>query len=142
MNRQNPFTEIERMFDQLSNQFGEFEPGTEMGGSIAIDVADTGDAFEVTADVPSFESDDIQVTLPDAQTVRIDASRTSETETETDEQDRHYIRRERQEQSLSRTIPLPDDVAEADATADFDNGMLTIHLPKVERSDSTNIPLS
>ncbi len=142
MNRQNPFTEIERMFDQLSNQFGEFESQAEIGGSIAIDVADTGDAFEVTADMPSFESDDIQVTLPDTQTVRIDASRTSETETEENEEELHYIRRERQEQSFSRTIPLPDDVDDSEATADFDNGVLTITLPKVVSSDSTSIPLS
>lgn len=141
MNRQNPFTEIERMFDQLSNQFGEFETRTEMGGSIAIDVADTGDAFEVTADMPSFESDDIQVTIPDPQTVRIDASRTSETQTEEDEEDVHYIRRERQEQSISRSIPLPDDIEESEATADFDNGVLTIHLPKMSGGNGTNIPL-
>jgi len=140
MNRQNPFQEIERMFDQLSRQFSEFEPTGEMGGPIAIDVADTGDAFRVTADVPSFESDDIQVTLPDPETVRIDASRTTETTEE--DKDMQYIRQERQQQSFSRTIPLPESVDEANASADFDNGVLTVHLPKTSGGDGTNIPLS
>ena len=130
------------MFDQLSRQFSEFEPTSEMGGPIAIDVADTGDAFRVTADVPSFESDDIQVTLPDPETVRIDASRTTERETEEAEQDMQYIRQERQQQSFSRTIPLPESVDEGSASADFDNGVLTVHLPKMDGGDGTNIPLS
>ncbi|MFB6178997.1 MAG: Hsp20/alpha crystallin family protein [Halorientalis sp.] len=141
MNRQNPFGEIERMFDQLSRQFGEFEPMGQMGGAIAIDVADTEDAFEVSADMPSFSSDDIEVTLPDAATVRIDARHTAETETEDEHEDMHYIRQERQEQSISRTIPLPEDVDEAETSATFENGVLTIHLPKLAESDSTNIPL-
>jgi HSP20 family protein len=142
MNRQNPFSEIERMFDQLSRQIGEFEPQGETGGTIAIDVADTGDAFEVTADMPSFESEDLQVTLPDARTVRIDASRTAETETEEGDEETRYIRQERREQSISRSVPLPEDVDEAEASADFDNGVLTIHLPKMTGGGGTDIPLS
>jgi len=141
MDRENPFSEIERMVDQLSRQFGELEPQGETGGAIALDVADTGDAFEVTADVPSFERDDIQVTLPDAGTVRIDASRTSETETEEGDEELQYIRRERREQSVSRSVPLPEDVDESEASADFENGVLTVHLPKLRSGEDTNIPL-
>lgn len=138
MDRQNPFTEIERMFDQLSSQFGEFESQ----GTIAVDLADTGDSFTVTADMPSFESEDIEVILPDPRTVRIDATRSTETETEEGDEEMRYIRQERREQSVSRSVPLPEEVDESAASAAFENGVLTITLPKIASSDSTTIPLS
>jgi len=141
MDRQHPFDDIERFFDQISSQFEQFEPGTQFGGSIAVDVADLGDAFEVTADVPGYRSDDIEVTLPDPQTIRITASQTSETESR-EEGDRRYLRRERHQQSVSRTVSLPEALAENEAEADIENGVLTVRLPKAAGGQGTDIPVN
>ena len=140
MDRQNPFEEIDRLFDRISSEFTEFEPATGLGGEVAVDVADTGEAFEVTADVPGYTSDDIDVTLPDPRTVRIAASQ--ETTTETEDEDHQYLRQERTRRSMSRTVPLPDRVRKEDAEASYDNGVLTITLPKQEAGGGTDIPVN
>jgi HSP20 family protein len=142
MNRDDPFGEIERMFDRLSRQFESFDPAAELGGGVAVDLADTGDAFEVTADLPGFESDDIEVTLPDATTVRISASRETESETEEGEDDHQYLRRERHARSISRTVSLPERVEESETSASYDNGVLTITLAKQAESEGTDIPVN
>jgi HSP20 family protein len=139
MDRQNPFEEIDRLFDRISSEFADFEPETGLGGSVAVDVADTGEAFEVTADVPGYTSDDIDVTLPDPRTVRIAASQ--ETSTEGDD-DHQYLRQERTRRSMSRTVPLPDRVRKDAAEASYDNGVLTITLPKQEAGEGTDIPVN
>ncbi|WP_336001581.1 Hsp20/alpha crystallin family protein [Halorientalis halophila] len=140
MDRQNPFDEIESLFDRISSEFSEFEPATGLGGTIAVDVADTGDAFEVTADVPGYTSDDIDVTLPDPRTVRIAASQ--ETTRETGDEERRYVRQERTSRSTSRTVPLPDRVETDAAEASYDNGVLTVTLPKREGGEGTDIPVN
>lgn len=141
MDRENPFQEIERFFDQFSSGFeGLEQPG--LGGSVAVDVADLGDAFEVTADLPGFDSDDIDVTLPDPRTVRITASEESTTESESGSDDRRYIRQERHGRSISRSVSLPANVAESEASASYENGVLTVTLPKQTTGDETEIPVS
>lgn len=141
MDRTTPFDEIQRLFDQINRQFEEFEPQSGLGGGVAVDVADTGEQFEVTADMPGYESDDIDVTLPDPQTLRISATSETTTETESDEEDRRYIRQERSRQSMSRTVPLPEPVEDAEATASHENGVLTVSLPKQLTDDGSDIPV-
>ncbi|WP_424017406.1 Hsp20/alpha crystallin family protein [Halorientalis pallida] len=141
MDRQNPFEEIDRLFDRISSEFADL-PEAGPGGSVAVDVADTGEAFEVTADVPGYTSDDIDVTLPDPRTVRIAASRETTSETEDGDDDRQYLRQERTRRSTSRTVALPDRVRKGDAEASYDNGVLTITLPKQEAGGGTDIPVN
>jgi HSP20 family protein len=79
------------------------------------------------------------VTLPDPRTVRIAASQ--ETSTEGDD-DHQYLRQERTRRSMSRTVPLPDRVRKDAAEASYDNGVLTITLPKQEAGEGTDIPVN
>ncbi|MFB6165797.1 MAG: Hsp20/alpha crystallin family protein [Haloarculaceae archaeon] len=141
MDRQNPFDEIERMFDQFSRQFGQMDTQG-FGRDVAVDVADLGESFEVTADIPGYDSDEIDVTLPDTRTVRIVANQESTTEQREGDDERRYLRQERRHRSFSRTVSLPDDVAADEADATYDNGVLTIELPKQTASQGTNIPVS
>ncbi len=57
MSDRDPFSEIERAFDMLGEQFG-----VDMG-AIPVDVLDKGDAFLVHADLPGYDSEDIDVQL-------------------------------------------------------------------------------
>ncbi len=140
MDRQNPFEDIDRLFDRISSEFAGLEPATGLGGDVAVDVVDTGDAFEVTADVPGYTSDDIDVTLPDPRTVRVAASHERTGEGADDEH--QYLRQERTRRSMSRTVPLPDRVEKESAEASYDNGVLTITLPKQEAGGGTDIPVN
>lgn len=128
----NPFQEIEQIVDRMSREFG----GAPFAGaaSVAVDVEERDEAFVVTADVPGYEKEDIDVTLAD-RTLRIDAER----ETETEERDADYLRRERQATSASRSIRLPGDVEEEEIQATYKNGVLTVTLPKRAGGDGHRI---
>ena len=92
-----------------------------------IDVAESKDAIEVTAELPGVDEKDLDVTLANGMlTVR------GEKKTERDEQDKdknwHVV--ECSYGSFSRAIPLPFDPDPAKVEAKFDKGVLHIHLPK------------
>ena len=132
----NPFDEIERMFDRMSRQFDPLEEGF-LEGSVAVDLRDTGDANEVTADLPGYDRGDIDVQLA-GETLTISADRTDER----DEEEGRYIRRERRRQSVSRSVRLPDPVQEEGTEATYSNGVLTVRLPKVGAAEGHDIPIN
>jgi HSP20 family protein len=131
----NPFDEIERMFDRMSQQFDPLEEGL-LEGSVPVDVEDTGEAFVVTADLPGFDREDIDVQLA-GETLTVSADHTDERE-----EGGRYIRRERTQQSVSRSVRLPDPVAEDGTEATYADGVLTVRLPKVGADDGHDIPIN
>jgi HSP20 family protein len=92
-----------------------------------VDIAESKDAIEVTAELPGVDEKDLDVTLTNGMlTVR------GEKKSTRDEQDKdknwHVV--ERSYGSFSRTIPLPFGPDPAKVEAKFDKGVLHIHLPK------------
>jgi len=130
MSRNDPFGEIERLFDQFGLDVE--------GGGVAVDVLDAGDAIEVTADLPGYETDDIDVQLREGRRLTVIA----EAESESEREEGQFVTRERRRQSVSRTVRLPEPVDEAGTEATYTNGVLTVRLPKRERSEGTDIPVS
>jgi HSP20 family protein len=134
--RTNPFHDLERVFDRMSEQFDEAadwwqddEQRSEQ--SPAIDLVDSGDAFTATVDVPGFDRDDITARVSGhTLTIRADHSETAETD------EGRYLRRERRHRSLERTVRLPAAADPADATARLRNGVLTVTIPKQEPTET------
>ncbi|SEQ70115.1 Hsp20/alpha crystallin family protein [Natrinema salaciae] len=129
--RRNPFDNIEEMLDRVSRQVeeGMTAGGLQVPGSVPVDVADTDGEYVVTADLPGYETDDIELTLSNG-TLRLEAAQTDEEEYA----EGRYLRRERTKTSASRRIRLPEPVDEDGVAAGFENGVLTVRLPK-ESSD-------
>ena len=140
MSRRNPFDEIERMFERMNRQFNELSEGSQLpattGGpqSVSMDVAEQDEEYVVTADLPGYEKEDIDLSISD-RTLRVGVDR-EESSDESDE-DGTYIRRERRRQSVSRTITLPEEVEEDESSAAYNNGVLTVTLPKRDRSSGS-----
>jgi HSP20 family protein len=133
------FDHMSRQFEEMNRQFARFaeaRPALESGsalpatmgqGSVSVDVADYDDSVVVTADLPGFEKEDIDLSIAgDALTIR--AERDVDTESESDS----YVRRERRHHSVRRTIPLPGEIREEDASASYTNGVLSVTLPRME----------
>ena len=143
--RRNPFESLEELFDRLNRQFGDrartwemetgsesqFDFGTE---STNLDLADHDDEFVVTVDVPGYEADDLTSSIS-GETLLVSGERERET---ADDEDDSYIRRERQLQSFSRQVRLPESVDVEAVRATVNNGVLTIHLPKLESSGESH----
>ncbi|MDF9747194.1 Hsp20/alpha crystallin family protein [Natrinema salsiterrestre] len=137
--RRNPIDNIEEMLDRVSRQVeeGMTAGGLQVPGSVPVDVADTDEEYVVTADLPGYETDDIELTLSDG-TLRLEANRTDEG----GYAEGRYLRRERTKTSASRRIRLPEPVDEESVAAGFENGVLTVRLPKEsEGEDSKRIDI-
>lgn len=93
--------------------------------SMPVDVAEAPDKFVVKATIPGVAADDIDVTVHDG-VLTIKA----ESESASEQGDATYRLRERHHGSLLRRLNLPTAVDEEQVTAEFDNGVLTLDLPK------------
>jgi HSP20 family protein len=147
---ENPF-DFERMFERMNRQFEEMNrqfarfaearPALESGdsgslpamwnqGTVQVDIAERDDSVVVTADLPGFEKDEISLSVAnDALTLRAEHDVDDAYESE------NYIRRERRHHAVHRTIPLPVEVREEEASASYTNGVLTVTLPTIETDD-------
>ena len=81
----------------------------------------------MTADLPGFEKGDIDLRVTD-QTLHLEA----EDEDTTEETDGEYGRRERRRAAVARSVPLPEAVEVDDIAATYENGVLTVRMPKGE----------
>ena len=130
MSDRDPLGEIERAFDVLGDQFGV------AAGTVPTDVLDDGDSFVVRADLPGYDSDDIDVQLSEGRTLTISTE-------QTEVSDGNFVQRERRSQSLSRSVTLPAAVTESETTASYEDGVLTVTLPKATSDEGgTDIPVN
>lgn len=128
------------MFDRMSSQFEDLEPAL-FEGSVAVDLEETEESYRLVADLPGFESDDIDLQVA-GDRVTIAAERTEESEESDEDDEGRYVRRERRQHSVSRSLRLPGEVDEQSTEADLTNGVLTVTLPKRGlEADGRNVPI-
>lgn len=97
-----------------------------------IDVVEDEDAVVVTADVPGFEENELELSIGnDGQMLYIHGQHTVGTNESESNSEETYLWQERQHTTIERAIPLPIQVDEEDVTANYTNGVLTITLPKM-----------
>jgi HSP20 family protein len=130
MRRSTPFDDFETLFERMSRQFEDmsrqFDRTNVMGAAgISVDVADEDDSFVVVADLPGVEKEEIDLTITE-RVLTIEATHETSDEHESGE----YLRRERRHESVRRSVTLPEDVLADEASASYNNGVLTVTLPK------------
>jgi HSP20 family protein len=103
-------------------------------GQIKIDVKENGNNYTVSAEIPGVRKEDIHVTIEGGM-VMVRA----EIKQEDAHKDDKSLRNERYFGSVSRGIQLPQDVDQAQAKAKYDNGVLTLTLPKKQGSGSQKL---
>jgi len=91
----------------------------------AVDLFEDKDDIVVKAELPGIEKNDIDVNLTDhTLTIRAEKKKQNEIKEE------HYYRSERSYGSFTRTLELPAGVQRDKVTANYNNGVLEIRLPK------------
>ena len=93
------------------------------------DVKETDDGYQVAVDLPGFKKDEIQIELKDGY-----LTVSAEKGLDKDEEDKKgkYIRKERYAGALSRTFYLGEEIREEEIKAKFENGILSVSIPKEE----------
>lgn len=105
-------------------------------GNLRIDVEDKPDSYSLTASLPGFEPDDMDISIT-GRTVTVSA----ESKAETDKTEDSYVLRERYSGSLIRRLILPGAIDAANGTSEFKNGVLTISLPKASGSETHKVAI-
>ena len=130
--------EVERLFDDFQvgswrSPFGRTVFGVEpfRRGEIgwakapAVDIVDTDKAYEIAAELPGLDENNIDVKFADG-TLTIKGEKRDEKE----EKKKDYYLSERRYGSFQRSFSVPDGVDADKITASFKNGVLTVTLPK------------
>ena len=113
----------------LEDSFVGLERFDVFGRTFPVDIRELDTEFVIEASLPGFKPEAIQVTATD-NTVMIRAERTSEKE---EEKPGAYVRRERYEGEVRRSITLPAGVHGGDVKASYQHGVLMLRVPKAER---------
>ena len=93
---------------------------------IKVDVKESGDAYTVQAEIPGVPKEDIQVAIEG----NVVSLRAEIKQQDSSNQDEKLLRSERYYGAVSRRFQLASDIDQAQAKARYDNGVLTLTLPK------------
>jgi HSP20 family protein len=93
----------------------------------AMDIAETEQGYTLTVELPGLQKKDVKITVEDGV-----LTLSGEKRRETEQDEKNYHRVERVYGAFSRSVSLPVGVDAGKADARFENGVLTIDLPKTE----------
>ncbi len=116
--------------------FGCVDDSSDVSWSPVVDLREVENEVIVTADLPGLQRKEIDISVSgDTLTLRGERIH-QEAKGEGD-----YAYRERHSGSFHRTIQLPDEVDTERTTATYQDGVLTVRLPKAARSKTTKIDI-
>lgn len=105
-------------------------------GLMKTDIKENENAFEVSIALPGVKKDDIEIELKDEY---LTISATSNLKKDEEDKKSNYIRRERYYGSCSRSFYVGDAVTENDIKASYEDGILTLDIPKVEKKPEPEV---
>lgn len=103
-----------------------------------VDIVEKDGIFKVRADIPGVKKEDINVRI-DGNLVQIEAH--TKDEKEFKENGGKVLRSERYSGVVSRAFTLAQDVDDSKATAKYEDGVLTLELPKKAGSGSKTLAI-
>lgn len=140
----NPLRDMATMQSALDRIFedtvrGLNQPGNLVGGGnwLALDVYEQNDMYIVEADVPGLSPDAIDVTVQ-KRTLTISGEVIHQERTD----DTRELLRERVHGRFSRSITLPDHIDVDRVDAQYQDGVLTLTLPKAEEAKPRQIAIN
>ncbi len=118
----------DRFFGGLCDSADHGKQFDSMTGLMKTDVIEKDNCYQLEADLPGFNKEDIKIDLKN-DVLTISAAH-SENKDEKDDNGK-YIRRERRSSSFQRSFRV-DGLKPEDIIAQYRNGVLTVNIPKKE----------
>lgn len=141
----NALTKVREMlpsgFDDFFKPWNEWYDGSLLKKTLtmpAVNVTEEEKSYLVTLAAPGMKKNDFNIDI-DGNILSISA----EKEDEKEEKHKKYTRKEYNYASFSRNFTLPDEVIKEKIEANYDNGILSLTLPKkeVKKDAGTKIPV-
>jgi len=124
------------LFDDFLKSFYEDETEQENLRLMPIDLIEHDDHYEVKANLPGFNKKDIKISLKDDELI-IEATHSEKKE----EKKGSYYRCERYSGNYRRSIALTEKCDADSIDAKYENGVLTISIPKKEPKPAKQIAI-
>ena len=127
--------EMNRLFDTLSPlrhdhfDLGAFVPAAELN--------ETNEAIDLKVELPGLSAEDLDIQVT-ADSVSISGERKSETQSE----ENGVTRSEFHYGTFRRVVPLNTRIDNTRVTADYDNGILKLHMPKAPEEQDKVVKVS
>ncbi|GLQ55086.1 Hsp20/alpha crystallin family protein [Devosia nitrariae] len=125
--------EMDRLFDDalrgFGSRFSDLTPFSGEGGWPSLEISETDTELRVTAEIPGLEEKDVEILL-DNDMLTLRGEKRSEAEDKAKQFSERYYGR------FERRIPLGYEVEADKVDARFNNGVLTITLPKSAQAQS------
>lgn len=145
--RWNPWTDLFSLHDQMdqlfSQAYGGEAPARSSGAAdegwmtLPVDIRQTEEAFTIQASVPGFRPEDVEVTVEEGVlSIRGRLSHSHESG------EPGWVRRERRLGSFHRQIGMPAEARAEEISAEFENGVLTITVPRAQKARPKRIPVT
>lgn len=113
-------------------------PATRMADDMRLDVVENDKEYQIRAEIPGAKKEDIHVNVQ-GNYVTIDAEVKSEKKESRKGNGERILLQEMHYGSSSRRFALPQEVDLKNANAHFENGVLSLTLPKAEPSAGSSI---
>jgi HSP20 family protein len=141
LNARDPFF---RLVDSFFNQ--DLLPSEEVSNRTwmpPVDIQETEDAYRLVAELPGLTKDDINITLEN-NVLRLTGERKFEKDVQEKKEGKKegYHRIERAYGTFVRAFTLPSQVSHDKVEAKFENGLLTIMVPKAELAKPRRISIA
>jgi HSP20 family protein len=145
MDLMDAFQELESMSDRLNrlvigghaSTLGRDESMAVPDWSPSVDVIETDDDFQIRAELPGLEKNDVRLSV-EAGVLVISGHR----QQKDGDNGMRYHRTERAYGGFQRAFTVPDTVDEQKVEAELKNGVLTVRLPKLEKARPKSIEVA
>ncbi|HXO22592.1 MAG TPA: Hsp20/alpha crystallin family protein [Thermoanaerobaculia bacterium] len=133
----NPIDALNRVVGQLFSPELEGQQISTRAWSPMVDILETDDAYEFKAELPGVAKDDVEITVEN-NVLTLKGERKFEKE----DSKENYHRIERAYGTFARSFTLPTRVSHDGVEAKFDNGVLTVVVPKAAEAKPRKIDIS
>ena len=127
---------MNRLFDDAFTRPFSLSQEGRSWSSPAIDMYQTDNEVVVKASLPGIKADEVQINVTgDVLTIK------GETKQEEEKKDKSWHIRDHRWGAFERSVMLPTSVISDQAKADFENGILTVTLPKAAEAKPKTITI-
>jgi HSP20 family protein len=129
------WSEVDQLFSNAG--YGRTHMPERVVPNLPLDIRQTDEAFWIEASVPGFRPEDVEITL-DENLLTIRATPRQEDGALRG----RYVQRERQLSSVYRQVGLAAEVKAEEITASFENGVLSVMVPRAKKAQPKRIPVT